>query len=122
MIMERELKLNRKIMRRVYLIYAARTALSPKGLKILILALFAAELSPFSPYLSLGHIVANMPPFYNWKEMFSFHVSAFMQTQFVVQISLVAVALVLSTYVYRFIQHLVWRLARSGLASQSVAR
>ena len=86
---------------------------------MLVLAIFLAELSPFSPYLSPGNIIANMPPIYDIKATFAFHVSAFTNTQFIVQISLIAVALVLATYAYHFIQRLALRLVHSGLARQS---
>lgn len=120
---EQNVQLKKKIMRQVYFVYAWRMLFSPNGLRMLILAVFIAEISPFSPYLSLRHIIANMPPLYNLKAVLAFHVSAFIHTQFIVQISLIAVAVVIATYVYRFIERITENLTRAGMAArQSLPR
>lgn len=92
-------------MRRVYAIYAFRKLSSPRGIKLLIIGLFLAEISPFSPYLSLRHIIANMPHLTDPKALYTFHTSAFMHTQLIVQISLIAVAIVLASYFYALLRY-----------------
>ena len=106
-------------MRRVYITYAWRKLTSTAGLRVLVLLGFIFELSPFSPYLSLRHIFANMPPLYDVKAFLYFHMAAFVHTQLVVQLSLIAVALVLATYAHHLITRIADRLAHSGLSGQS---
>jgi hypothetical protein len=101
MIMDRELKLKRSIMRRVYFIYAIRTIFSKKSLKFIPAALVAAELTPFLPFVSVRHVIINMPAITNLKDLYSFHVSAFMNTELIIQISIISLVLVFAAYVYR---------------------
>lgn len=118
---EKQLQLRNKIMRRVYILYVLRRALSPRAVKLYILGVFALELSPFLPYLSIQNIFANMPPLYNPKALFVFHTVAFMHTQLIVQISLIAVGLVLATYVYSLVRSLIDKMSHPRLTGQSVS-
>ena len=96
--------------------YALRRILSPKAVKLYIIGVFLFELSPFSPYLSVKNIFANMPPLYDLKALLVFHTVAFMNTQFIVQISLIAVGAVLMTYAYSLVRNMADKSAHSGLA------
>lgn len=100
-------QLKRSVMRRVYAIYATRIMFSPKGVKLMVMGLFLAEISPFSPYLSLRHIFYNMPEVTNFKALYNFHTTAFMQTQPIVQITIIAVLIVLASYFYALCRRLV---------------
>lgn len=107
MIMEKELKLKRNIMRRVYLAYVVKTIFSQKVVKFIPFALVVVELTPFLPLVSLQHVIANMPALTDLKALYSYEVSAFMNTELVVQVSVVATICVLAVYAYKMISNLI---------------
>lgn len=118
MIMERELKLKRNIMRRVYIAYALKTIFSQRAVKFIPLALIVAELTPFLPFVSLRNVITNMSDLSGFNEFYSFQLSAFLNTELVVQVSIVAVMCVLVMYVYNTFHSALLKTAflRSGLA------
>lgn len=90
-------------MRRVYLAYAVRTVFSQRAVRFIPFALVFIELTPFLPFVSLNHIISNMPNITNLKSLYSYQVSAFMNTELVVQVSFAALVIVLVSYVYSVI-------------------
>lgn len=97
---ERFIQLKQRIMRRVYFIYLLRKALSPKAVKLYIIALVAFELSPFSPFISIEHVIANMPRFSDVPALLNFNLTAFLHTNLFIQMSLLAFALVCASFIY----------------------
>ncbi len=118
-LMERELKLKRNIMRRVYFIYAVRTIFSKKAIKFVPIALVAAELTPFLPFISIRNVIANMSNAADIKAFYFFNLSAFLNTEFVVQTSVVALACLILIYTYKMISGIV---LHSALLRREIAR
>ncbi|HEY4517396.1 MAG TPA: hypothetical protein VJI74_00715 [Candidatus Paceibacterota bacterium] len=88
-----ELKI--RIMRRVYVIYFVRRALSRRALTVY--AFIAASLATAS-VVSVSNVLANMPA--DFGGMSTFLISAFANTQFTVQaLSLIAVATLIALLV-----------------------
>lgn len=105
MIQPKEIELKDRIMRRVYLAYTLRKALSANAVRLYVVAIVAAELSPLSPFISLNHVIANMPSVTNIKAMLVFNYFAFLHTHIFIQVSLIALAFVFASYLvgaYRY--------------------
>lgn len=117
MIQPKEIELKDRIMRRVYLAYTLRKALSPNAIRLYVVAIVAAELSPLSPFVSLSNVIANMPDFTDVKALWIFHMYAFLNTHLIVQISLIAFAFVLASYALIAYKHFTGSLGGAGTAA-----
>ena len=84
-------------MRRVRFIYWFRKATSPVALQTYILSFFVVQLLR---YVSMPHIVANMPSILQPISFVEFHVASFLNTEPVVQVFVVG-ALSLSIWLIR---------------------
>jgi len=73
--------LKKRIMRRVYVIYTLRQALSPLALKVYVLAVSFVGIASL---VSVGNVFANMPA--DLLGMFTFVFYALTHTEFVVQL------------------------------------
>jgi len=83
--------LNKRIMRRVYMIYMLRTLINPITLKSFVL--FGAAFAMAS-LISVTNVLENMPSIADISVFFSFTFSAFTGTEVLVQLLVVAVAAV----------------------------
>lgn len=70
-------------MRRVYFIYAIRKLARVFAVRISLLSVFVAAASF---WVSVPHILSNMPNLFNVSKFFEFFVSAFINTNFVIQL------------------------------------
>ena len=80
LIEKRNQELSRRIMRRVYLIAAIRTLLSPVLLKSLIVFVFFWR---SMSYVSYAHVIANAPSLFDIKDDITFYSSALMHAEMV---------------------------------------
>ena len=87
-------QLKKKIMKRIYFAYFLRKVFNPFTMKIYALISFAGVLAS---QVSLVNVIANMPSATNVGALFRFYVSAFLNTEFAVQLlsvgALVAISL-----------------------------
>lgn len=100
-----EAQLQKKIMRRVYVIYALRQLFAPVMLRVYVLA---AALTGLFSFVSVGDVLVNMPT-YGLAALYDFSTYALMHTDHVVQILLAIMAAVfifLIRDVVRSIAHL----------------
>jgi len=100
-------QLKRKIMRRIYFMFAVRKALSPVALK---LYAFIALLWFGVSQVSMGNIIANMPQVTNVSAFYDFYTSALVNTEFAVQMILAGIAF--------FIVWMIWDMKRNLFAAQ----
>ena len=75
--------LNNKIMRRVRFVYWFRKATSPIAVQTYVLSFFVVQLLRF---VSMPHVVANMPSVLNPAAFVEFHIASFLNTEPAVQI------------------------------------
>jgi len=76
-------QLKKRIMRRVYTTFLIRKILSPLAVKMYVLAAFVG----FSvQFVSVGNVVANMPRLTDLSALYNFSTSAFLNTEFAMQI------------------------------------
>jgi len=76
-------QLKKKIMRRVYFTYFLRKVFNPFAIKIYTIVSFAGFIAS---QVSLVNVVANMPSMTNIDALYRFSTSAFLNTEFVVQL------------------------------------
>src|SRR3989344_442874 len=107
---ERSLKNN--IMRRVRFIYWFRKATSPIAVQTYVLSFFVVQLLRF---VSMPHVVANMPSVLNPAAFVEFHTASFLNTEPPVQILAVG-ALSLGSWLTRNLMRDVRSVARSAHA------
>ncbi len=82
------IQLKKKIMRRVYLTYFLRKVFNPLAIKVYLLASFIGFITV---QVSLANVFANMPSVVNIGALYRFSVSAFLNTEFAVQLLSVGV-------------------------------
>lgn len=81
-------QLKKKIMRRVYLAYFLRKAFNPLTMKAYLIVSFAGFIAS---QVSLANVVANMPSVTNISALYLFSTSAFLNTEFAIQLLSVGV-------------------------------
>src|SRR3990167_2513434 len=96
--------LKKSIMRRVYFWYLISRLLSGRVLKLLIVAIFAIEMTPLSPLVSMGNVLGNMSSITDLRSLYYFQTTAFVQTELVVQLTLLAFVTVCAIYLYGLVK------------------
>ena len=79
--------LKTRIMRRVYAIYVLRKMLSPRSLKV---AIILASLWQIHTHVAEKFVLANMPRVADIVAVAKFYLAAFLHTQSIVQVSILA--------------------------------
>lgn len=94
-------KLRRRIMRRVYLVWAIRQLLSPTMAKIILFVAIAKQLFTF---VSVRDVIINSPPAYDFAASSQFFANAFLNTGVVVQASLIILMVMGCWFMYDFLK------------------
>lgn len=95
-----------RVMRRIYALYVLYQLTSPTLLKCYVAAVAIAGVASV---VSLGHVLANMPPLYDVTHMSLFSVHAFVETEFTVQILTVTAIAAIAAMLLPLERHLAWR-------------
>ena len=104
-------QMKKRIMRRVWAIYLIRRATSPIALQTYVMSFFTVQLFVF---VSLPHVVANMPSITHPVEFLSFYASSFLNTEPLVQI----IAVGFLTSIVWLTRNIVRNLEQGSLAMQ----
>lgn len=86
-------KLKNRIMRRVYLRFFVRKVFAPTPVKLYIVASFVGFIVS---RVSIGNVIENTPQVFNIGAFYNFSVSAFMNTEFVIQV--LSVGVIIATF------------------------
>lgn len=85
-------QLKNKIMRRIYIQFFIRKIFSPLLVKLYVMVSF---LSFIVANISVGNVVANSPSIFDVNSVYNFSLSAFINTEFIIQILSVGVLMVI---------------------------